>query len=160
MQRHLQRDLQRDIKHIVTMQSLLQEYDRENKYLNKQVLDLINENTKLRMDKLKANIIHDVLNTQKKSLKTPTKNNIITQFARNSQKIEPTKGQTNQQKATLEEDNKELLRSSSKKIVEKFKIDSDKKPLSPSIAKKDEGVQTPPIEKATAQTQQDEMQHS
>lgn len=35
------------------MQSLLEEYDRENRYLNKQVLQLLAENKALKIDKVR-----------------------------------------------------------------------------------------------------------
>ena len=39
------------------MQTLLEEYDRENKYLNNQVLQLLEENKSLKIDKIKHNIV-------------------------------------------------------------------------------------------------------
>ncbi len=41
MEKHIDRHLSKDIKQIMSMQSLLEEYDRENKYLNEQVIHLL-----------------------------------------------------------------------------------------------------------------------
>jgi regulator of replication initiation timing len=40
------------------MQDQLKEYDHQNKKLNRQVLELLQENTKLKMEKVQTNIIN------------------------------------------------------------------------------------------------------
>lgn len=42
-----------DVRRMLDMQSLLEEYDRENRYLNKQVLQLLAENKALKIDKVR-----------------------------------------------------------------------------------------------------------
>jgi len=57
MEKFIDGHLKTEIKQLISMQTLLEEYDRENKYLNKQVLQLLEENKSLKIDKIKQNIV-------------------------------------------------------------------------------------------------------
>lgn len=57
MEKFVDGHLKTEIKQLISMQTLLEEYDRENKYLNKQVLQLLEENKSLKIDKIKHNIV-------------------------------------------------------------------------------------------------------
>lgn len=50
----------------MTMQSKLEEYDHENKALNRQVLRLLQENTRLKMERVQNNIINICPKDEKK----------------------------------------------------------------------------------------------
>jgi hypothetical protein len=69
MQKYVDGHLKTEIKQLISMQTLLEEYDRENKYLNKQVLQLLEENKSLKIDKIKQNIVSqftDISKTKQK----------------------------------------------------------------------------------------------
>lgn len=48
----------------------------------------------------------------------------------------------------MEESTKKVERSSSKKLIEKFKMERESLPIKADAVKKDEAVQTPSIQKA------------
>jgi hypothetical protein len=48
------------------VQAMLEEYDHENKSLNRQVLKLLQENTRLKMEKVQSNIINILPSEEKK----------------------------------------------------------------------------------------------
>ena len=57
MEKYIKGHANTDIKQIIGMQTLLDQYDRENRFLNKQVLQLLEENKYLKIDKIKQNLV-------------------------------------------------------------------------------------------------------
>lgn len=99
------------------------------------------------MDKVKANIINDMLHLDKKNNKN-NKKNVIHQFQKPIDAKISTSGQVDQTK-TLEE-SKKLERNSSKKLIQKFKVEREDEPINVNIIKKDEAIQTPILDKIAA----------
>lgn len=49
--------MQSDAKHLMSLHGLLDVYDRENKYLNKQVLELLEENISLKKHRNRESLV-------------------------------------------------------------------------------------------------------
>ena len=65
MDKFIDKNIKTEIKQLINMQTLLEEYDRENKFLNKQVLQLLEENKSLKIDKIKQNIVSQLTEINK-----------------------------------------------------------------------------------------------
>jgi hypothetical protein len=57
MKKFLEENLRKEAQELMEMQGLLKETDHENRQLNRQVLKLLQENTRLKMEKVQHSIV-------------------------------------------------------------------------------------------------------
>jgi ribosomal protein S1 len=98
------------------------------------------------MDKLKVSIVDDFLHSDQKTANTPTKPTIINQFKLQDE-VSQNISKAEEDKKHLNESIKKLERNSSKKMIQKYKVENESEPIKVDIIKKDEGVQTPTLDK-------------
>jgi hypothetical protein len=99
------------------------------------------------MDKLKVSIVDDFLHSDQKTANTPTKPTIINQFKLQDEVTKQNSSKAEEDKKHLNESIKKLERNSSKKMIQKYKVENESEPIKVDIIKKDEGVQTPTLDK-------------